>query len=199
MKLRKTNDYEMIEEKDIIRCGKFFRTHALKGELNAMTDGVDADVLGEGYPVIVEMDGIPVPFYVESFRPKGTFGCLVKLEGIDTVERASEFVNKEFSLFRKDLAEYLGVCEDELEDEDDYVGWRVEVEGFGYVGRVSDIDTSTPNWLLIVTPDDEDDDDIFIPFNEDFIKGLEEYDDPERNTLVLDLPEGLLDLNRKQL
>ena len=75
----------MIEEKDIVQAGKFLKPHGLKGELNAVLD-YDAEILEEDYPLIVDMDGIYVPFYAESVRPKGHFSSLVKLEGIDSVE-----------------------------------------------------------------------------------------------------------------
>lgn len=191
----------MIEEKDLILCGKFFRTHALKGELNVVCEGVSNEILDQGYPVIVDMNGIFVPFYVDSYRPKGTFGCLISLDGVNTVETAQDFVNKDLYLRKKDVAEFEGVEEDELISNDDFIGYRVEVIGFGYVGRVEDVETSTSNWLLIVRPDEAPDDgseDIYLPFNEEFfIDEIINEDDPSQNTIVLSLPEGVLDLNKK--
>lgn len=188
----------MIEESQILNCGKFFRTHALKGELNVVCEGVSNEILDEGYPVIVDMDGIYVPFYVESFRPKGAYGCLISLEGVDSVEEAQKFVNKEFFMLKKDVAEFMDVEEDELVEADDYIGWRVNVEGYGYIGNIEDIDTSTPNWLLLVRPKD-DSDIIYIPFNEEFIISINDVsDDPSENGITLSLPEGVIDLNKKE-
>ncbi|MDE5843575.1 MAG: ribosome maturation factor RimM [Muribaculaceae bacterium] len=186
----------MIEEKDILKVGKFFRTHALKGELNTMTEGYEADLLDTESPLIVEMDGIFVPFYVESWRPKGMFGCLVKLEGIDTQERAQEFVNKFIYMRREDVADALGLDPDELNTEEDFVGFRVEVEGIGYIGRVEEIDSTTDNLLLVVKPDDSDKL-IYIPLVEEFLVSIDEKEDGNDadNTIVLRLPDGILDLN----
>lgn len=191
----------MIEEKDLLLCGKFFRTHALKGELNVVCEGVSNEILDEGYPLIVDMNGIFVPFYVETFRPKGTFGCLISLDGVNSVEAAQEFVNKDLYLLKKDVAEFEGVDEDELISNNDFIGYRVEVAGYGYVGRIKDIDTSTSNWLLIVRPDEAPEDgsqDIYIPFNEEFfVEEKVDEENPSDNTLTLDLPDGVLDLNKK--
>ena len=165
----------MIEEKDILPVGKFFRTHALKGELNAMTEGYEPEIFDEGYPLIVDMEGIYVPFYAESVRPKGSQGCLVKLEGIDSQERAQEFVNKVIYMLRKDVAEWLD-------------------EEAGYIGKVESIDSSTSNLLLLVEPEDGAET-IYIPFVEEFVENI----DPEQEEIHLRLPEGIIDINKKEI
>ena len=186
----------MIKEDQIIPTGKFFRTHALKGELNAMTDGYDPEIWEQGYPMIVEVEGIPVPFFVESLRPKGTQACLVKLKGIDSVERAAMFVNKTIFMLKRDVAEFLEVDEDEVMEAADYEGWKVYADDDKYLGRVRYIDSSNPNWLMMVEPESGGDD-IIIPFEEDFIVSVEP-DDEGSGKIVFDLPEGLVDLNKKE-
>ena len=73
----------MITRAEISPIGKFHKTHALKGELNAVLD-VEADLIDTKRPLIVDIDGIFVPFYCDSVRPKGHFSSLVKLQGIDS-------------------------------------------------------------------------------------------------------------------
>lgn len=194
----------MIEEKDIIEVGKFYRTHALKGELNAMTDGYKSELLDAEAPLIIEMEGIYVPFYVESWRPKGTFACLVKLEDINTQESAQLFVNKIIYMMRKDVAEALDIPVDELEIEEDFEGFRVEVKGVGIIGTVEEIDSSTDNLLMVVKPDDSDER-IYIPFVDDFILSVEYGSEDENsegnggeNIITLELPDGILELNKKE-
>lgn len=65
----------MIEEKDIKAIGKFQKTHALKGELNAILD-IDSEYVSEGNAVVVDIDGIFVPFFASSVRPKGSTSYL---------------------------------------------------------------------------------------------------------------------------
>ena len=83
----------MIREEDLFPIGKLQKTHALKGELNAVLD-IDEDFIDEDYPLIIDLDGIFVPFYTESWRPKGSSACLLKLEGVDNEGEARKFVNK---------------------------------------------------------------------------------------------------------
>lgn len=60
----------MIKEDEIIEIGKFQKTHALQGELNALLD-VDLDFAEEDHPLIVEIDGIYVPFSSSRCVPRG--------------------------------------------------------------------------------------------------------------------------------
>ena len=189
----------MITEKEIIEAGKFLKPHALKGEMNAFCE-YDNDILEQGFPLIVDMDGIYVPFYVKSVRPKGLHGSLILIDGVESVDDTSRFINKPFYLMRSDVAEYMEVEEDELDQADDFIGYLVEDPEAGVVGKVVDVDDSTANILLVVQPDEEDGEDvIYIPFAEDLIEDVEDYDDDSEipGKIIMKIPEGLLDINDK--
>lgn len=179
----------MIREEDVVEIGKFQKTHALRGELNAILD-VEPEYLEDHNPLIVVVDGIRVPFYAESVRPKGTTSYLVKLDGVNDVEEAGKFVNKAIYGLRRDLVDYYDVPEEEIVFDSDLIGYDVEDVELGYVGKVIDIDDSTINTLLVV---DGSDGDIYIPYNEDFIDAI----DDENSKIIMDLPEGLVHLNTK--
>ena len=177
----------MIEKKELIEIGKFQKTHALKGELNAVLN-IDPEYVEEGNPLIIETDGIPVPFYAESIRPKGASSYLIKLEGVDSVEEADELVNNLIFAPRKDVEDYMG---EELLLGDDHEGYRVVDKDLGEIGVLESIDSSTENELFVVrTPDDEE---VYIPIVDDFIVDI----DQENGIINTSLPEGLVDLNVK--
>lgn len=177
----------MIEKKELIEIGKFQKTHALKGELNAVLN-IDPEYVEEGNPLIIETDGIPVPFYAESIRPKGASSYLIKLEGVDSVEEADELVNNLIFAPRNDVEDYMG---EELLLGDDLEGYRVVDKDLGEIGVLESIDSSTENELFVVrTPDDEE---VYIPIVDDFIVDI----DQENGIINTSLPEGLVDLNVK--
>ena len=179
----------MIESKDTTAVGRFQKTHALKGELNAILD-VDAEFFSDGNPAIVEIDGILVPFYMDSIRPKGSTSYLVKLDGIDSEDEARQFVNHTIYAEKSKLAEYLDVDEEEIRDSDDLEGYKVVDHTSGdIIGTVSSLDTSTANTLFIV--DNENGDQIFIPAVDDLITEI----DDENRIIYMNLPQGLIDLN----
>lgn len=181
-------------------AGKFLKPHGLQGELNAVTE-YPAEILEEGFPLIVDMDGIYVPFYVASFRPKNTFGSLIRIDGVDTAEDARKFVNKEFFLRRTDVAAFLQMEVDEIETEEDFTGYKLYDQNNDYVGRIEYVDYTTANILLHVKPDGAEDDSeiIYVPIDDSLI--LAEYIDeenPEENALQVEIPHGVIDLNRKK-
>ncbi|MCH5227444.1 MAG: 16S rRNA processing protein RimM [Muribaculaceae bacterium] len=177
----------MILSDEIVTVGKFQKTHALKGELNMLSE-VDPQYFLEGNPLIVDYDGIWVPYYVESIRPKGATSYLVKLSGIDTEEEASHFVNKEVHILQKDAEEWL----EEEEEEMGLIGYTVVDKSSGQtIGIIEGIEDSTSNVLFIVRTPQEDE--VFIPANEDLIQNI----DDEKEIIELSIPEGLLDINSK--
>ena len=182
----------MIEDKNLTTVGKFQKTHALKGELNALLD-IDPEFFNEGNAMIVDMDGIYVPFFTEGIRLKGSTSSLVKLDGIDSEEEARKFVNQPILVEKAALAPFLDMEEDEIRGEDELCGYSIidDVSG-NTLGEVERIDSSTSNLLFIVaTPDGED---IYIPAVEEFISSI----DDDKREIRMQLPIGLIDLNLKK-
>lgn len=183
----------MIREEDLKKIGKFMKTHGLKGEMNAAVD-IDWEFFGERYPIVVDIDGAFVPFFIESVRPKGAETALVKLEDVDFDEASSQFVNKLIWARKSDLADFFQLEESELLDDDDLLGFTVEDMDGNILGNVKYIDTNTINTLLVVenatSRENENTKEIFIPLVDDFITEV----DIENKLIIVDLPEGLLDL-----
>lgn len=179
----------MIREEEITPVGKLLKTHALKGELNMLLD-IDPGYLEEGNPVILDMDGIYVPFYAESVRTKGSYSFLVKFDGIDSEIEAKKIVNKTVYALRDRLKDYmLENYDEEYALYDDLVGYTIEEVDDGVIGKVVDIDTNTENELFIVeTPESNT---VYIPLTEDFIEKIDE----DSKIITMRLPDGLLDLN----
>lgn len=177
----------MIDKEKLVEIGKFQKTHALKGELNAILD-IPEEYVKDGNPLIIETDGIPVPYYAESIRGKGTTSFLIKLEGVDSVEDAAEFVNSAILVPRDELQDYVG----DVMLEDDLEGFKVIDRFEGEIGTLEFIDDTTENELIVVrTPDDEE---IYIPLADEFIIDINE----ERREIHTSLPEGLVSLNKSE-
>lgn len=177
----------MIQEEDIIEVGKFHKTHALKGELNAILS-VNPQYFEEGNPLIVMTDGILVPYYVDSIRNKGQFSYLVKIIGVNNEEEAIQFVNKEILMLKSDAEEWLDEPESLSED---LIGYSIIDASTGKeIGIIDYINNTTENILFSIK---KDDDEFYIPASEDLISEI----DVDRKYIIMKLPEGLLDINKK--
>ncbi len=180
----------MIKNEDIIEVGKFFKAHGLKGEMNVTVD-YDPEILEEDFPLIVEMDGIFVPFYAESVRPKGSQSSLVKLKGVDSKEATVPFVNSLIYMRRADVARFLGVDAAELEYDEDFIGYTLVDTQLGALGVIQNMDYATENIVMTISVEaDEEDNEIMLPFRDSFIVSIDE----ESQTLTVELPESIKEI-----
>ncbi len=173
----------MIHSEEVYRIGQFNRTHGVKGELQfSYTDDI-FDRVQADY-ILCMMDGILVPFYLESYRIRSASSALLKLEDIDSQEKASRFVNVEV-YFPKKLA--ADVPPEEL-TWDYFVGFTVEEVTHGWLGVIQEVDQSTLNVLFVVHNQNQE---LLIPACEEFIREI----DPDKQVIRLELPEGMVTMN----
>ena len=173
----------MIKKEEVYKIGLFNKAHGIHGELqftftDDIFDRVDCDYL------ICLLDGIFVPFFIEEYRFRSDSTALVKLEGIDTAERARMFTNVEVYFPVKHAEE----AEDGELSWNFFVGFRMEDVRHGELGEVVEVDTTTVNTLFVV--EQEDGEELLIPAQEEFIVEINQ----EKKLITVELPEGLLNL-----
>ena len=93
----------MIKTEEVYKIGRLGKAHGVKGEVSFQFDDdifdrVDADYL------ILDIDGILVPFFMEEYRFRSDTVCLVKFKGVDTQQRAQELTGCDV-FFPRALAE----------------------------------------------------------------------------------------------
>lgn len=182
----------MILKEEIVEIGKFQKAHALKGELNAVLE-IPIEFIEEENPLIIEVDGIPVPFFAESVRKKGSTSFLLKLKGIDSEEDAKKFVNKVIYALKDKLKTFYEEEGEEFLEKNSLIGFNILDSATGQkIGEIIDIDDSTVNILLHVKTSAEEI--IYIPIVEDWILDLDE----ENKLFKMMLPEGLIELNSRE-
>ena len=169
----------MIKQEEVYKIGRLGKSPGVRGEVSFLFDDdvfdrVDADYL------ILDIDGILVPFFIEEYRFRSDTTALMKFEGIDSQERARELTGCDV-YFPRNLAA----------SDDDSISWSAIV-GFGIidastnksVGRIASIDDSTLNILFCL------EDGHLIPASEDLITQI----DQQARTITMHLPAGLLEL-----
>ena len=169
----------MIRDEEVYQIGKLGKTHGVKGEVSFLFDDdvfdrVDADYL------ILKVDGIFVPFFIEEYRFRSDANAIVKFEDIDTQERARELTGCEV-FFPRALAD----------SDQDSISWAaivgfdiIEAESENQIGRIDSVDDSTLNILFCL------EDGRLIPASEDLITAI----DQQARTITMHLPAGLLEL-----
>lgn len=172
----------MIKQEEVYEIGRFNKPHGLQGELSFTFNDDVFDRVEAPY-LICELDGIMVPFFIESYRFKSDSTALVKLEDVDSSEWAKRFTNVRV-YFPKALAQ--GSAPEEF-TWNYFVGFELHDSETGYVGTIIDIDTTTVNTLFLIETDEEEE--LMIPAHETMIQGV----DNDERILLMELPEGLID------
>lgn len=168
----------MIRKEDCYKIGRIGKAHGVRGELSFLfTDDVfdraDAEYL------ILEVDGILVPFFMEEYRFRSDSLALVKFCDIDTQQRASELTNCDVWFLRSLTPD------DEEPTLAGLVGFEIVEAGTGKsVGHIAAIDDTTANLLF------ELEDGTLIPANDELITDI----DTSSKRITMSIPEGLLAL-----
>ena len=171
----------MIKEEEVYKIGIINKPHGIHGELSFTFDDDIFDRVDADY-IVCLMDGILVPFFIESYRFRSYSSALIKLEGVDNEQQARRFTNTEVYFPKKHV--------EGTEDEDltwaYFTGFIIKDVKEGEIGKVTDVDDSTINTLFVV---DRDGKELLIPAQEDFIVDL----DREARIITMDLPSGLIE------
>lgn len=176
----------MITENQISEIGRFNQPHGIKGELNAVVfDGAELEDLS---CLILDIDGIFVPFFISGLRRRGTQSFLVSIDGIENEQQAAAIANKTIYALSDEIKEYENDFDEDGFYAEDLIGFKISTADGALSGKITDIDDATENVLLIVTADDGRT--HLIPFADEIIADIE----ADTRHVTVELPEGLLEL-----
>lgn len=175
----------MITKDDIIEVGYVSKTHGLSGNLEVVVTVDWLDELGVDF-IFIEIDGCYIPFCIAEERTKNS-GRLLKLDNIDSKEEAERLIGATVFVSKEDFDE------DELAAAEgvNYEGYTIYGADGAKVGVIDYVDYDTENVLFCLEETDSAGFQIMIPAVDDFIVEI----DDDRQTIVMDIPEGLLELN----
>ena len=169
----------MIKQEDVYKIGRLGKAHGVKGEVSFQFDDDIFDRADADY-LVLDIDGILVPFFMEEYRFRNDTVCLVKFCDIDTQQRAQELTGCDV-YFPRTLAEEA----EEMPSLASLVGFNIVDASDGKtVGSIASIDDTTQNILF------ELEDGTLIPASDKLIEDI----NGASHTIIMHLPEGLLDL-----
>ena len=154
----------------MLQIAKILKSNGTDGGLLIGVRDIEVGQIDPQEPVFIEFDGLPVPFFIQDIRQRGTSKAIIHLNDIDSLEDAEEVVGR---------AIYV---EGEWEDEDelDFTGWTLLNRGEP-VGTVTGMEPIPGNLCLYVG-------EAMVPLHEDLILSA----DADARILDLDIPDGLL-------
>ncbi len=169
----------MIRREEVYKIGKLGKTHGVKGEISFLFDDDVFDRTDADY-LILDIDGILVPFFIEEYRFKTDSNALMKFDGIDSQERARELTGCDVYFKR-----------DQSDEDSEHISWAkiigyklTDAETSAEIGTIAAVDDSTINILF------ELEDGKLIPASEKLITNV----DTKKHQIEINLPEGILEL-----
>ncbi|MCE5330990.1 MAG: ribosome maturation factor RimM [Bacteroidales bacterium] len=173
----------MILKDEVFPIGQVVKPHGVNGEMlfNFTSDVFDTENIEF---LIIEIQGIFVPFFIEEYRFKSESTGLIKFEGVESDEQARVFSGLMLFVQKK----YLDKVEDAEIESDYFVGFHVVDEIKGELGLITEVDQTTENTLFVI--DNGSNDELLIPIGDDYILEI----DHEIKRILVRLPEGLLEL-----
>ena len=200
LQLRK-HQLKALSNSAMLQVAQVLKSNGTDGELVLGFREIAPEDINLQEPVFIIFDGLPVPFYIESFQKRGNTKALVRLTDICSQEDVEEIAGKavyieedglpEMSLEEDGFAALVGWVlltpagiPDQVADDEETDGEDEEMELYE-VGEITDfIDIPNNPCIEVETENGA----VMIPLHEDLILSV----DPENRELIMEVPEGLL-------
>jgi len=166
---------------DLKVLGTITRSHGLKGAFKVNIHLAGIQPLEKDEPVFIQLQGGPVPFFVEECSAASHDVWTMKLEEIDSLEATDKFVGQEMLI---EEVNFVGI---KTEATNELVGFQVEDFEKGDIGMVSGILETAQHPVLEI---DFEDKLILVPWVDAIVKEI----DVDARTIKIEAPDGLIDL-----
>jgi len=166
-----------------LRIARVLKSYGTEGEILVGFRDIGPEDLNLEEPVFIYFDGLPVPFFIESFQTRGSSRALMRITGIKNLEDAEEIAGCD--VFAKPSAINDYQDEDDGLSAEDLVGWELLDENGTKLGKVTGYEPIPGNPCLYVETSSGT---AMVPLHEDLIVDIDE----ETLRISLRIPEGLI-------
>jgi 16S rRNA processing protein RimM len=175
-----------MQKEDCFYLGKIVKKYSFKGEVLVKLDTDQPEIYNNLDAVFIDLKNNLIPFFIERSQLHKSELLRIKFEDVTTEEDANALIKSELFL----PLQLLPKLEGNKFYFHEVIGFAVKDVNFGNVGIIKGINDTTSQALFEI---DRDGIEILIPLNDEFIKDL----DRENKTIVVETPEGLIDLYLK--
>jgi 16S rRNA processing protein RimM len=172
-----------LKKEDCFYLGKIVKKYSFKGELLAKLDTDQPDLYDNLEAVFIDLRGNLVPFFIESSQLHKSDLLRLNFEDVNSEADADALIKSELYL----PLDLLPKLDGDKFYFHEVIGFTIKDKKFGDVGILTGINDSTAQALFEI---DRDGIEILIPMNDEFIDKV----DRKNKTIVVDTPEGLIDL-----
>ncbi len=172
-----------MDKAKCFNLGYVAKLHGFKGEVSLFLDVTNPSEYQQLDSLYIDINGNLTPFFISSLKIRNKGFVQVKFEGIDNELDAKVILRKQLFLPLTVLPPLSGTNFYDHEIE----GFTVHDESYGLVGVLSQVIDLKVNPLLQI---DSQGKEVLIPLIPNLIKSI----DRENKSIVIDAPEGLIEL-----
>jgi 16S rRNA processing protein RimM len=166
-----------------ILLGKITKLYGYEGAVTVKLEKSFIDNIPELESVFLEFEGKPVPFFISETDYQGADILRLKFEGYGSIEKVSDFTGCHVFLTSGKKGKTIGNTSSEI------FGCKILLADNTVIGSVKGVIENPEQWLLNV--ETEAGKEILIPFHKHLIIRI----DLKKKIIIMNLPEGLTDLN----
>ncbi len=164
-----------------IQIGYTKKTHGVGGELKLVVEEEFIEDFDGAEVLFLKIKGQFTPYFIESVRsPKNP---IIKFEEVNTKEAAFNMMHKEVFLRSSDVSEK----EEIIVTIQMYEGFTIIDKNLGEIGTIESVVEFPQQDMAFVTYKEKE---VMIPLNDSIVTQIDE----DKKELIVDLPEGLLEL-----
>ncbi len=176
----------MIKATELSDIGRTIKPHGINGEIAVTVDNdIDLSTLK---CIVFDIEGIFVPFFINSTRLRGSESVLISIDGIVNENQAAMLCPQTIYALNSDIDKNN---DDRYHDGlylSDLIGYTLFDSENNLIGIISDFDDSTQNLLLTING--KNGKKLYIPIADDLIENID-YDNSRLN---INIANGLLEL-----
>ena len=169
--------------KDLLQVAAVQKSYGAEGSVVLSFKNFYPEDIDSEEPVFIYHDGLPVPYFFESFSGGGNSRAIAKFQGVRSLGDAEELVGRGVFVRKSDYEFTRGE-----DDPSAFVGWTVlNADGrpAGTVSGFEDIPGNLCIYIKVASGEEK-----LVPLREELFISADE----NSRTLVIDIPDGLLDL-----
>jgi 16S rRNA processing protein RimM len=166
-----------------ILLGKITKLYGYEGAVTVKLEKSFIENIPVPESVFLEIEGKPVPFFISETDYPGAEILRLKFEGYGSIEKVNDFIGCKVFLTSGNKGKSIENAPSEL------YGFKIVLADKSLIGTVKNIIENPGQWLLNI--ETENGKEILIPFHEHFIIKV----DKKKKIILMDLPEGLTEIN----
>lgn len=166
-----------------ILLGRITKLNGYEGAVTVKLEKIFSENIPRMESVFLEIEERPVPFFISGYEYSGADILKLSFEGYESIEKVSEFIGCRIFLTSGEPGRT------HTDDVTNLVGYLVLEQNDNFLGTITGIIKNPGQWLLnIASPSEKE---ILIPLHNDFIVSI----DDAKKTIIMDIPDGLIDIN----